>query len=258
MSTNRFRGFFCLTFIIMISINVLIFIPDIAFAQIELFLKANQAYEMGDFKTAASLYEQVINNGIYSGMLYYNLGNCYTKLGEIGEALVYYRKAERLMPTDVDLKFNLNYVLDQRKDKIETKQKITLARVFFFWYYWLNLKGLYYLFLAFNLIFWAVSLILLYKKKDSLNGIRLMTFCLFIIFLASFSIKVYEHRAIHHGVVVSKEVTVRSGNGTHHSPLFILHEGAEFRISEQTKGWMKIYLPDGKIGWIASGEVKVI
>lgn len=259
------RGhFFCPPLIVLlISIVSIIFVHGISFAEAAdsapvVFLEANQAYEKGDFAHAASLYEQLINSGFHSGTLYYNLGNSYTKLGETGKALLNYRKAEQLMPRDGDLKFNLNYILDQRKDKIETKERADLIRVFFFWYYWLNIKELFYIFLLANLLFWALSLILLYKPVEGLKLTRVIIFSLLLVFGASFGIKTYTCKAIRHGVIVSPEVTVRSGNGTGHSPLFIMHEGAEFRITGQTKGWMKIYLTEGKIGWIPSYAAGII
>jgi hypothetical protein len=222
----------------------------------QLFLEANQAYEKGDYRTSANLYEEVLNSGITSGMIYYNLGNCYTKMGQTGKALLNYRRAERLMPRDGDLRFNLQYVLDQRKDKIETKSKAPFAKAFFFWHYWLSLKEILFIFLSVNLLFWFLSLFLLYKQHDMLRWLRGIAFCLFLIFGTSLGIKTYAQRSIHHGVVITSEATVRSGNGNHHSPLFVLHEGSEFKVHETAKGWMKIRLADGKIGWISS-EMKI-
>lgn len=262
-SADGLGRFLYLSIIVLISVCALIYIPNDSSAQIQqnapqLFLEANQAYEKGDYASAAQLYETVIGTGIYSGALYYNLGNCYTRQGEIGKALLNYRRAERLMPRDGDLKFNLKYVLDQTKDKIETKERVGLAGVFFFWYYWLSLKELCYFFLFANLIFWVIALILLYKQNDGLRWIRIIAFCLLLIFGSSFGIKAYTHKAIRHGVVISPEATVRSGNGTNHSPLFILHEGAEFRVRENAEGWMKISLPDGKMGWISASAAQIV
>ena len=224
----------------------------------QLFLEANQAYEKGDYQTAANLYEEVLNSGIQSGMILYNLGNCCTRLGQIGKALLFYRRAERLIPRDSDLKFNLGYVLDQRKDKIESKNRLPFARVFFFWYYWLSIRELLFAFVLANILLWMASLILLFKPVALLRWVRILSLCLFLIFGASFGIKAYAQEAIDQGVVTVAEATVRSGNGPNHSALFVLHEGAEFSVSEETGGWMKIRLADGKIGWIASPAVRII
>jgi len=237
-------------------------LPCVACAQREkatqLFVQANQAYEKEEYAGAASLYEEIIGCGFRSGAIYYNLGNCYAKMGRIGPALAHYRKAERFMPRDGDLRFNLQYVLDQRKDKIETRERIPFARVFFFWYYWLSTRELLAVFLVFNLLLWSLSLILLYRQNELLRWVRILSLCLFLIFGATLALKAYAQGVIRQGVVTAQEATVRSGNGEHHSPLFILHEGAECRVSDEAAGWMKIHLTDGKIGWIPSSAIQII
>ena len=57
--------------------------------------------------TAAGLYERIIREGgISNGYLYYNLGNCYLVQGEIGKAILNYRRAERLIPGFGNLREN--------------------------------------------------------------------------------------------------------------------------------------------------------
>jgi hypothetical protein len=246
-----------------IAAMVLLFLlPCVVHAQREKatqhFLQANQAYENEKYAEAASLYEEIIGCGFRSGAIYYNLGNCYTRMGRIGEALACYRKAERFMPRDGDLRFNLQYVLDQRTDKIETRERIPFARVFFFWYFWLSLRELLAVFLVLNLLLWTLSLMLLYRRNELLRWARMISLCLFLVFGVTLAIKVYAQDVVRQGVVIVQEATVRSGNGDHHSPLFILHEGAECRVDDEAEDWMKIRLPDGKIGWIPSTAIQII
>ena len=254
--------FLYIIYIAMVFISTHCLMPRTIWALTEkapqLFLEANQAYENGDYHSAAALYESILDADIRSGMIYYNLGNCYVKLGETGKALLNYRHAQLLLPRDGDLKFNLQYVLDQRKDRIETRDRLPIAKAFFFWYFWLSLKELSFIFLMANLIFWCVSLILLYKNHHTLRWIRTLSLCLLLIFGISLGTKVYRQNFIRQGVIITSEATVRSGNGPNHSTLFVLHEGAEFRVDEETKGWMKIRLGDGKIGWVSSSAVEVI
>jgi tetratricopeptide (TPR) repeat protein len=191
-------------------------------------------------------------------MLYYNLGNSYTKQGEIGKALLNYRRAERLMPRDGDMKFNLRYVLDQRKDKIETKDMPDILKVFFFWHYWLSLREFCSIFLAANLFLWLICIFFIYQQNAPLRWMRIIALCLFLLSGISLAAKVYGQHIIHSGVVITPEATIRSGNGQNHSALFILHEGSEFEVDEKTEGWLKISLPDGKIGWISYDDAEII
>jgi SH3-like domain-containing protein len=57
------------------------------------------------------------------------------------------------------------------------------------------------------------------------------------------------------GVVTAKEITVRSGGSRNDTALFQLHEGAEFDWLDESSGWVKIKLRDGKKGWVQKDTV---
>lgn len=75
----------------------------------KLFYSANSSYEKREYSKAIEEYNKILDLGIDSGPLYYNMGNSYFKSGKLGMAILYYAKARRLMPYDSDLKANLNY-----------------------------------------------------------------------------------------------------------------------------------------------------
>src|ERR1051325_9538876 len=54
------------------------------------FIIANEAYAKGNFVKAAEGYEQLIAQDYESAELYYNLGNAYYKLDNIGKAILNY------------------------------------------------------------------------------------------------------------------------------------------------------------------------
>lgn len=78
-----------------------------------LFFKGQEAYDAGDYIEAVEWYEQILEDGSYSAELFYNLGNAYYQQGDPGRAILNYRRAERLMPADADLKNNLRFVREQ-------------------------------------------------------------------------------------------------------------------------------------------------
>lgn len=56
---------------------------------------ANQAetfYREGKYREAADAYNKILSNGKESAKLYYNLGNCYYKLGENTKAILNYER----------------------------------------------------------------------------------------------------------------------------------------------------------------------
>ena len=79
---------------------------------------ANQAYLEDRYEEAAGLYEMIVETGHLNGHVFFNLGNTYIRLGELGRALLNYKKASVLLPRDGDLKANLQYARSLAKDRI--------------------------------------------------------------------------------------------------------------------------------------------
>jgi hypothetical protein len=67
-----------------------------------------EAYRQGRYAQAAESYAAVARAGVESGPLFYNLGNAYFRVGETGQAIRYYEKARRLLPSDPRIAHNLD------------------------------------------------------------------------------------------------------------------------------------------------------
>ena len=72
-----------------------------------LVIMANKVYSEGDYHVAINLYEEVINSGLESAELYYNLGNSYYKVNLIPAAILNYEKAKKLKPNDWNIFLSL-------------------------------------------------------------------------------------------------------------------------------------------------------
>ena len=76
-----------------------------------LFEQASLSYEQIDFEQALNYFKEIQDIGLYSSDLYYNIGNCYYKLQQNAEAVLYYEKALKLNPSDEDAFFNLKLLI---------------------------------------------------------------------------------------------------------------------------------------------------
>ncbi len=74
---------------------------------------AFNAYDNGDFKTAAAYFRSQLRPGRPSPNMLYNLGNALCQEGKQAEALACYEKAHLLAPRDTDIVENLNSVRRQ-------------------------------------------------------------------------------------------------------------------------------------------------
>ncbi|HUR44338.1 MAG TPA: tetratricopeptide repeat protein, partial [Candidatus Saccharimonadales bacterium] len=77
------------------------------------FEEGNKLYEQRKYSEAASVYEQAIQNGQSNGPVFFNLGNALFKAGQPGRSIAAYREAERSIPRDPGLRYNLQFVRNQ-------------------------------------------------------------------------------------------------------------------------------------------------
>ncbi|MEI6126771.1 MAG: SH3 domain-containing protein [Pseudomonadota bacterium] len=221
----------------------------------QVFLQANQAYKEADYQSAAVYYEKIIGAGVVNGEIFYNLGNAYLKAGKVGNALLNYRKAELLMPRSEDLETNLQYAFELTTDKIECKELVIVLKNFCFWYAKLTTGELRNLFLLVNFIFWALLAVRIFLKGEMYAiALYVVMFCT-IVLGASYGLKFYNTHIQLSGIVLAKEIMVRSGDSINDTVLFKLHEGAEVAWGEEHADWIKIALCDGKKGWVQKEAV---
>jgi len=221
------------------------------------FIEANHLFSQGNYEEAASLYEK-ITTSIKNGQLYYNLGNAYLKLGKVGAAILSYRNAQAYSPRDQDLRANLRFARQLTKDKIDPKSGGSIIRTICFWYDAFNQRELLLALLVINGLFWAVALLRIWFRHELLYWSCLASFVLLIIIGATLSAQAYQTKFRKEAVVTTAQLAVRAGNGLNNTVLFYLHEGTEFRITGRNTGWVRIELPDGKIGWVQTKFVGIV
>ena len=83
---------------------------------------ADSLYVRGDYAEAAEAYLAVAKVDGESAGLLFNLANSYAQAGDLGHAVLYYSRANRLDPTNKEIKNNLNYF----KSKVEDSNRAEL------------------------------------------------------------------------------------------------------------------------------------
>jgi tetratricopeptide (TPR) repeat protein len=226
----------------------------------KLYETGNLEYQKGNYGGAEQCYRRILNSGINTGPLYYNLGNACFKQKKLGEAIYYWEKARQLMPSDKETRENLELANLMIVDRIETVPdpllfKLTSWLVGLFTIEqesWLVLG----LFIAANLLF-TVCLI---ARKHSFHFLvtSLAVGLLFLVFCGSLWWKIYERDYRQKGIVIAQKVDVRSGPGAENITVFSVHEGIKVRVLGNTNGWTQITLPNGWNGWLPHKDIRIL
>jgi tetratricopeptide (TPR) repeat protein len=233
----------------------------------DLFRQADQAAssnpELAEslYRQAAMRYESIVTKGdIQNGKLYYNIGNVYFRIKDIGRAILNYRRAQEYIPNDLNLRQSLLYARNFRKDKIDEKQETKVFKTLFFWHYDLSTKIKIIVFSILFCAIWLTAGIRLFLKQSILSWGLFGAVVLSIMIggsLIAESISLHEEIP---GVVIDNEVVARKGNNQNYAPSFTepLHAGTEFNLLEKRENWLYIELPDSRTCWVPAKSVDLV
>ena len=221
--------------------------------------EANTKYQSGSFKGAVELYENVLKSGKETAALDYNLGNAHFRLGHKGKALLFYERALRVAPRDKDTLWNIDIVKTAIADRIDTPDESLLL-------YWvrgivnrLTMNEICWI-LSGLLVLWTVLSILTFIFpiiKPAGKALGILIFLFFVPVIALFAFKWLDVKDPQI-VVLDKEVQARYGPSEKETKAFVLHEGAKAKVTDESKDWIDVALPDKNSGWIPKKSCEII
>jgi tetratricopeptide (TPR) repeat protein len=226
------------------------------------FERGNSYYRSGEFEQAASAYETILKHGLASPALYFNLGNAYYRLGKVAPAILAYERALRLAPGDADIKHNLNLANLKTADRIEPLPEL-------FFVQWLRalsallpLQTTAWLFsTAWILLFGALAGLFLVSRRGTLRLLRAASFvwlALAIPLGILLTTQVLQSQSHADAIVTVSVVTAKTSPDAQSMDAFVAHEGLKVKLSDAVGGWVKVILPDGKVGWVRSEDCERI
>ncbi|ETR71152.1 MAG: BatE, TRP domain containing protein [Candidatus Magnetoglobus multicellularis str. Araruama] len=215
------------------------------------FVQANEAYANGDYQKAIDKYQAVIKSGKPTGSLYFNLGNCYYRMDQIGWAILYYERAMHYIPGDPDLLFNLQHARSQVEDQPEkittVPLKSTLDRF--------SLSELFWLMMFSHIGFWGILIVRRFHRSEWSYYTFVGLSILWAIFLVAFSVKWYDIHYDNRGIVVSQKAIVRAGPHETETALFELHAGSIVGCERCEGNWRLVQFASGKRGWAKMDDI---
>jgi tetratricopeptide (TPR) repeat protein len=221
-----------------------------------LFFTANQAYQEGRFQDAVDNYEALLASGYRNGHIFYNTGNAYFRLGQLGRAILNYERARVAIPRDADLNFNLRQARDQLRDAVETDKDF--VRVALFWLDYLNLKELFWIFAVINILFWGMLTVRLLRRSDWSYYCVLILLIAWVVSGLSFGVQYHRLAFDDRAVILEQEADILAGPDSKDTLLFKLHEGTMVHNERMEDGWSLIRLSDTQRGWIRADALGMI
>jgi tetratricopeptide (TPR) repeat protein len=227
-----------------------------------LFEEGNALYNNGNYAAAIEKYLKIVDNGVHSAALYYNLGNAYYKSNQIAPSIYYYEKALQLDPNDADVQNNLLFAQNMTIDAMETLPQTGIAKLFentinrLSYNHWATLSVIFMMFFATGFLVYYFSV---YQNKKRLFFIMSLSFLLITVLSVVFAYHQYNVKKKEHpAIIFAKETSIKGEPNYRGEEVFLLHEGAKVNVEDTLGEWKKIAIPDGKIGWMLSEDLKEV
>lgn len=230
----------------------------------ELWRRANQQFQTAqgqeDYALAALYFETIVTKGVRNGYLYYNLGNAYLKADRLGEAIVNYRRAERYLADDAELRENLRYARSLLKVTFVVPGPSQFLHYLWFWHHCAWSIRWYLLLLCYSGC-WICLLVRLIRRSGScavwltLCGLGVLAFG------SSLGYETWLERTYPPAVLVGNDSVIRKGDGDRYESLYAQNSivsGVEVRVVETRGEWCKVELPDQLYGWVKKSKINLI
>ncbi len=212
------------------------------------------------FRSSAQRLGSLVAAGIDNGPLEYDLGNCFLQAGDLGQAILHYRRAERLIPRDPLLMDNLREARSRRITNIEPTRRGAVIRNVFFWHFETTWISRVVACLITYALFWLLLSARALVRRRSLVYAAIACFVVMVLLAGSVAAEYWATRHAPAGVVTAMDVVVSKGPGAGYQRQFEqpLQPGAEFHLRERRGAWWDIELPDGQTGWIEASAADLV
>lgn len=255
----QYRVIFCLFFLFL---SLCIGLNSKAQSSVELMGMANDLYQKGELEEALRMYQEVEKQGYESAQLYYNMGTTWFKLKHLKDylpqSILAFERGLRISPKNPQLQNNLDFAKGDISFRADTYPDIFYKRYLkntvksLAAWQWLALGALFSW-----LIFWMFYRFLYNRKRAFFfGGIALTLLALFCL-IASLTKNQWETQR-NHAILFGEVHPVKEAPAAGSQTQFKLSAGNKLKIGEEIEGWTKVYLEDGKEGWVETKFLVII
>ena len=221
---------------------------------------ANALYRAEQYRAAAEAYEQLLAEGEAAPTLFYNLGNAYYRLGEVGPAVYAYERGLLLSPGDADLRYNLRFVRQESGLPLQSSLGAVITwQTIAAWFspdVWAYI-GLALLWLAVgSLAVWRLAGVRQVRKRGLIIGAGLLLLC-----TLPFGLSYSRYQALARAdtaVVLYDNVPIKSAADANSAIIERSRAGSRVEVLDRIGVWYKLELDNGTVGWMQQDDLGMI
>ena len=230
---------------------------------IDSFEQANLLYNNAQYVESLENYNDIINSGYQSAELFYNMGNCYYKINDVANAILFYERSILINPSDRDVRNNLQMVrnsliddIDQVPESFFVSQLNSVSALYSY-----NTWGVFCIVLSF--VFLILFIIYYFSKsaimkRSTFLGLIFLFLIISIVLRLGFN-SLGKNYIEKYAIIFAQKIEIKEQPNLRSDNILQLHQGSKVKvIDEFNEEWSKIKLANGQEGWILKNEIKII
>lgn len=226
----------------------------------EEFTQGNEFYEEKDYESAVRMYRAVLDQGVESAEVHFNLGNAYFKSGDLGRAVASYLRAQRLDPADDDIKANLEFARQfssvqmegVRLNPIDAFMESLVGPFRLSFMAWVS-TALFVIFLIAVALRWGFSV--------STTWIRSLLVVSLVLLVLAAGLTTYKYRhdyVTRRAVVVAEDSPVYTGPSENSDLELQGAPGLIVEILDESGDYYEVLFENRRRGWIAKDLLAIV
>jgi hypothetical protein len=220
-----------------------------------LFVEANDAYYRQDYRSAAEKYQRLLAAGHGGPDVLFNLGTAHLAANELGPAVLFLTRAQRLSNDD-DIVAQLTVAQQRQVDQVVGAAEAVpfverVARA-------INEPVVTVAFISTWWLAFVLLVIFLRREPGHRLALGLMTATSMLIALglgAGVGVHAWVANSVSEAVVMAETAPAREAPSENGRVSFEVHAGLLVRVMEDTGRYVRIRLPNALEGWIEKGQV---
>ena len=221
---------------------------------------ANRFYEDKDFASAIRMYQSILNRGVESANIHFNLANAYFKSGDLGHAVLYYSKARRLAPGDEDVAFNLEFAKQFSRVQMQGVELNPIRNFLVELVDTYELQRLAWIATALFIIL-LIGMTVRFGLGYNSSSVRILMVVSAILLVAAGSLTSFKYRydyLTRRAVIIADESPVYTGASEQSEVELRGAPGLIVEITSESGDFLNVLFENKRRGWIKKGLVAPI
>jgi tetratricopeptide (TPR) repeat protein len=231
-------------------IAIFIFSTSLFASPKDMLLQGNQLYNNGKYLEALKIYQAIQSQGMQDETLLFNMGNAHYRVGELGNAILFWEKALKYFPRSTEARENLIFARKQNNLPPITSHN-SIIEMF-------KKIGIQEFAILFSIIFILMITAIVFSVFKHNNKLLSLKNITFIITICIFTILLYMRWSLFTqpwGIAIGKNILVKSGPADTNATLFQVQEGVGIRIERVNGHWYQVTVPGKLSGWVEKKSI---